>query len=131
MNHMEFFNQEISEVKDLSIEELRARIEEMAEAYFGAEAEAIRKKTKLQAASQVFNDKSTKMTAEERDALRIRDASYAPVLANPLKTRTPKQPKADKTPSASAVNKKKSLEDGLAALFGDKAEEALKKLLGS
>jgi len=125
MNHMEFFNQEIEEVKDLSIEELRARIEEMAEAYFGAEAEAIRKKTKMQAASQVFNDKTSKLSATERESLRVKDASYSPTLVNPLKTKSSAVKK-----TASTAKTKKSLEDGLAALFGDKAEEAMKKLLG-
>jgi len=133
MNHMDFFNQEISEVKDLSVEELRTRIEEMAEAYFGAEAEAIRKKTKMQAASQVFNDKTSKLTIEEREAMRLRDSTYTPVLANPLKSRKPRAAKAPgSTPAASVKGAatKKSLEDGLASLFGDRAEEALKKLLG-
>jgi hypothetical protein len=117
MNHQDFFNQEVEEVKNLSMEELRARIEEMSEAYFGAEAEAIRKKTKYQAAGSVFNDRINKLSETEKAEIRKNDKNYVPKLANPLKQ------KPDKAKAA-----KKKLEDGLAALFGDGAAEAMKKL---
>ena len=44
--HQEYFNQEIEANSELSIEELRDRILELAEEYHGVETEAIRVKTK-------------------------------------------------------------------------------------
>lgn len=120
-NHTDFFNQEVEEIKDLSIEEVKARIEHWAEVYFTADKEFTRAKTKLQAASKVFNEKLYKLNADQREDLRMSDANYVPGvdLGNPLHKKAQKK-----------IVAKKSLEDDLKALLGDKADAALIKLMG-
>ena len=120
-NHTDFFNQEVEEVKNLSIEEVKARIEHWAEAFFTIDKEHAKTKIKLQAASKDFNEKLAKLNAQQREDLRMSDANYVPGpdLGNPMHRKAQKK-----------IVAKKSLEDDLKALLGDKAESALLKLMG-
>jgi len=120
-NHTDFFNQEVEEIKNLSIEEVKARIEHWAEAFFTVDKEHIRTKTKMQAAGKIFNEKLAALNAQEREDLRVSDATYVPGvdLGNPLHKKAQKK-----------IVAKKSLEDDLKALLGDKADAAMVKLLG-
>jgi hypothetical protein len=120
-NHTDFFNQEVEEIKNMSIEEVKARIEHWAEAFFTVDKESIRTKTKLQAAGKIFNEKLAALNAQEREDLRLTDQSYVPGpdLGNPMHKKAQKK-----------IVAKKSLEDDLKALLGDKADAALIKLMG-
>jgi hypothetical protein len=120
-NHTDFFNQEVEEIKNLSIEEVKARIEHWAEAFFTVDKESIKTKTKLQAASKIFNEKLSKLDAQAREDLRLSDQNYlpGPDLGNPMHKKAQKK-----------IVAKKSLEDDLKALLGDKADAALIKLMG-
>ena len=84
--HQEYFNQEVEANSSLSIEELRDRILQFAEDYHGAEAEAIRIKTKMHGASTRFNQLLNELTDTEKKELRESDKRYIPApLANPMK----------------------------------------------
>ena len=84
--HQEYFNQEIERNANLTIEQLRDRILELAEEYHGAETEAIRIKTKMHGASSQFNDLKDKLSDYEKKEIRENDKLYVPApLANPLK----------------------------------------------
>jgi len=120
-NHTDFFNQEVEEIKDLSIEQIKLRIETWAEAFFTVEKELTKTKIKLQAASKHFNDKLAAMNAQQREDLRISDATYlpGPDLGNPMHKKAQKK-----------IIAKKSLEDDIKNLFGDKADDVMIKLMG-
>src|SRR6187399_2011489 len=83
--------------------------------------ESIKTKTKLQAASKIFNEKLSKLDAQAREDLRLSDTTYmpGPDMGNPLHRKAQKK-----------IVAKKSLEDDLKSLLGDKAEAAMLKLLG-
>lgn len=116
--HQEYFNQEIKANANLSIEELRDRILKLAEDYHGAEANAIRIKTKMHGASTRFNELLTKLTDNERKELRENDKRYIPApLANPMK-------QAEK--KAKLVNK---AESDLRKLFPNFSDEQIKNML--
>jgi uncharacterized protein YbcI len=122
-NYMDFFNQEVTEIKELSIEQLKDRILAWSEEYFGKEADAIRVRVKKQAALSTFNARVSKLSESEKAALKEKDKNYAvankPVkpLADPMKALNQKK-KAIKT----IEEKGKALglsDEAMAKLFGD------------
>ena len=116
--HQEYFNQEIEENANLSVEQLRDRILTLAEEYHGAETEAIRIKTKMHGASSRFNKLLEQLTETEKSELRENDKRYIPTpLANPLKQIEKKQKLAA------------SAEDNLRALFPNFTDEQITMML--
>ena len=116
--HQEYFNQEIEENVNLSIEQLRDRILTLAEEYHGVETEAIRIKTKMHGASSRFNKLLEQLTETEKGELRENDKRYIPApLANPLK-------QIEKRHKIAA-----SAEDNLRALFPNFTDEQITMML--
>lgn len=123
--YQEFFNQTVTEIADMTVEDIREFIVTTSESIFSLEADLLREKARKQSALVKFNSILERMTLDERNKLRLEDSKYVPSETRPRKLANPAQQKA---------KVKKSLDEEINALFGGKLSPAeiaeKKKALG-